>query len=156
MTPDTFGPYQLRDLIGRGGMGEVYRAYDTRRQRTVALKRLRPEFVADEKFRGRFLKECRRAARLTQAHVIPIHDFGEIDGRLYLDMRLIEGDNLAEAVIAAGYLARDRGRGARVNRLRVVQESQTFVGSSPCNVGTKTAPCTAFEWYIAKFVVTTG
>jgi Protein kinase domain len=102
MTPDMFGPYQLRGLIGRGGMGEVHRAYDTRRQRTVALKQLRVEFIADDRFRERFLKECRRAARLTQAHVIPIHDFGEIDGRLYLDMRLIEGHNLAEAVAAAG------------------------------------------------------
>jgi tRNA A-37 threonylcarbamoyl transferase component Bud32 len=108
MSPDTFGPYQLRELIGRGGMGEVHRAYDTRRQRTVALKRLRAEFIADEKFRGRFLKECRRAARLTQAHVIPIHDFGEIDGRLYLDMRLIEGDNLAEAVTAEGHFSPER------------------------------------------------
>ena len=105
MTPDSFGPYQLIALIGRGGMGEVYRAYDTRRQRTVALKRLRPQFVADEKFRGRFLKECQRAARLTQAHVIPIHDFGEIDGRLYLDMRLIEGNNVAEALESAGRFA---------------------------------------------------
>jgi hypothetical protein len=102
MTQDMFGPYQLRGLIGRGGMGEVHRAYDTRRQRTVALKQLRVEFIADDRFRERFLKECRRAARLTQAHVIPIHDFGEIDGRLYLDMRLIEGHNLAEAVAAAG------------------------------------------------------
>ena len=108
MTPDTFGPYQLKELIGRGGMGEVHRAYDTRRQRTVALKRLRVEFVADEKFRERFLKECRRAARLTQAHVIPIHDFGEIDGRFYLDMRLILGDNLAEAVTAAGQFSPER------------------------------------------------
>jgi serine/threonine protein kinase len=107
MTPGSFGPYQLTDLIGRGGMGEVYRAFDTRRQRTVALKRLRPQFVADEKFRGRFIKECRRAARLTQAHVIPIHDFGEIDGRLYLDMRLIEGDNVAEALAAAGHFLPD-------------------------------------------------
>ena len=105
MTPDSFGPYQLIALIGRGGMGEVYRAYDTRRQRTVALKRLRPQFVADEKFRGRFLKECQRAARLMQAHVIPIHDFGEIDGRLYLDMRLIEGNNVAEALESAGRFA---------------------------------------------------
>ena len=105
MTPNSFGPYQLIALIGRGGMGEVYRAYDTRRQRTVALKRLRPQFVADEKFRGRFLKECQRAARLTQAHVIPIHDFGEIDGRLYLDMRLIEGNNVAEALSSAGRFA---------------------------------------------------
>ena len=103
-TPDSFGPYQLIALIGRGGMGEVYRAYDTRRQRTVALKRLRPQFVADGRFRGRFLKECQRAARLTQAHVIPIHDFGEIEGRLFLDMRLVAGDDLGAVVEKEGAL----------------------------------------------------
>jgi serine/threonine protein kinase len=84
MNSTCFGPYQLEELIGRGGMGEVYRAYDTRRQRTVALKRLRPEFHADGTSRARFLSECRRAARLNHSHVVPIHDFGEIDGHLYL------------------------------------------------------------------------
>jgi hypothetical protein len=104
MTSDTFGPYQLGELVGRGGMGEVHRAYDTRRERTVALKRLRPEFVTDDRFRGRFLQECQRAARLTEPHVIPIHDFGEVDGRLYLDMRLIEGSNLSQLLAGSGPL----------------------------------------------------
>jgi hypothetical protein len=104
MTLDTFGPYQLGELVGRGGMGEVHRAYDTRRERAVALKRLRPEFVTDDRFRARFLQECQRAARLTEPHVIPIHDFGEVDGRLYLDMRLIEGSNLAQVIKATGPL----------------------------------------------------
>jgi hypothetical protein len=104
MTLDTFGPFQLGELVGRGGMGEVHRAYDTRRERTVALKRLRPEFVTDDRFRARFLQECQRAARLTEPHVIPIHDFGEVDGRLYLDMRLIEGSNLAQVLAGNGPL----------------------------------------------------
>src|SRR3712207_9317245 len=68
----------------------------------VALKRLRPEFVADERLRARFLSECRRAAQLTEAHVIPIHDFGEIEGRLYLDMRLANGTDLREVLAAQG------------------------------------------------------
>ncbi len=105
MIPETFGPYQVRDLVGRGGMGEVHRAYDTHRQRVVALKRLRPEFVADERFGARFLQECQRAARLTEPHVIPIHDFGDVDGRLYLDMRMIEGPNLAQVLAAEGPLS---------------------------------------------------
>lgn len=102
MVVELFGPYELRELLGRGGMGEVHRAHDTVRRRMVALKRLRPEFVADERARARFLSECRRAAQLTEAHVIPIHDFGEIEGRLYLDMRLVDGRDLGEVLAAQG------------------------------------------------------
>ena len=75
-----FGPYELRSLIGVGGMGEVYRAYDTVRGRMVALKLLRPELAADPNFQERFRRESRLAARLQEPHVIPVHDFGDIDG----------------------------------------------------------------------------
>lgn len=108
MAAERFGPYLVQELIGRGGMGEVHRAHDTVRQRTVALKRLRPEFAADERFRARFVRECRQAAQLVQPHVVPIHDFGEIDGRLYLDMQLIQGDNLEQILRRHGPLAPDR------------------------------------------------
>jgi ABC-type amino acid transport substrate-binding protein/predicted Ser/Thr protein kinase len=89
-----FGHYQLQQLIGRGGMGEVYRAYDTRTDRIVALKVLPPSMAADEIFQQRFRRESQAAAGLNDPHVVPIHGYGEIDGRLYLDMRLIEGRNL--------------------------------------------------------------
>jgi ABC-type amino acid transport substrate-binding protein/predicted Ser/Thr protein kinase len=89
-----FGHYQLQQLIGRGGMGEVYRAYDTNTDRVVALKLLPPHMAADELFQQRFRRESQAAAGLNDPHVVPIHGFGEIDGRLYLDMRLIEGRNL--------------------------------------------------------------
>jgi ABC-type amino acid transport substrate-binding protein/predicted Ser/Thr protein kinase len=89
-----FGHYQLQELIGRGGMGEVYRAYDTNTDRVVALKLLPPLMAADELFQQRFRRESQAAAGLNDPHVVPIHGFGEIDGRLYLDMRLIEGQNL--------------------------------------------------------------
>jgi serine/threonine protein kinase len=89
-----FGHYQLQQLIGRGGMGEVYRAYDTKTDRIVALKLLPPHMAADEVFQQRFRRESQAAAGLNDPHVVPIHGFGEIDGRLYLDMRLIEGSNL--------------------------------------------------------------
>jgi ABC-type amino acid transport substrate-binding protein/predicted Ser/Thr protein kinase len=89
-----FGHYQLQQLIGRGGMGEVYRAYDTKTDRVVALKLLPPHMAADETFQQRFRRESQAAAGLNDPHVVPIHGFGEIDGRLYLDMRLIEGRNL--------------------------------------------------------------
>src|ERR1700737_4899518 len=89
-----FGRYQLQELIGRGGMGEVYRAYDTRTDRVVALKVLPARLADDTTFQERFRRESHAAAGINEPHVVPIHSYGEIDGRLYLDMRLIEGRNL--------------------------------------------------------------
>lgn len=103
-----FGPYELQSLIGSGGMGEVYRAYDTRRERVVALKLLRPDVAADAGYRARFQRESRIAARLREPHVIPVHDFGEIDDVLYIDMRLVEGPSLRDVLQANGALASRR------------------------------------------------
>ena len=103
-----FGPYQLQSVIGVGGMGEVYRAYDTARERMVAIKLLRPEMAADHSFQQRFRRESKVAARLQEPHVIPVHDFGEIDGVLYIDMRLVEGDSLASLLRHVGALAPGR------------------------------------------------
>ena len=99
-----FGPYELQSLIGVGGMGEVYRAYDTVRERTVAVKVLRAEMAADTSYQERFRRESRIAARLQEPHVIPVHDFGDIDGTLYIDMRLVEGASLKDELRANGPL----------------------------------------------------
>ena len=94
MDATPFGHYQLEELIGRGGMGEVWRAYDTKTDRIVALKVLPPNMADDATFQPRFRRESQAAAGINEPHVVPIHGFGEIDGRLYLDMRLIDGRNL--------------------------------------------------------------
>jgi serine/threonine protein kinase len=99
-----FGPYELHSLIGVGGMGEVYRAYDTVRERTVAVKLLRAEMAADASYQERFRRESRVAARLQEPHVIPVHDFGDIEGTLYIDMRLVEGASLKDELRANGPL----------------------------------------------------
>jgi serine/threonine protein kinase len=90
----TFGKYKINRQLGKGGMGEVYEAYDTDKDRTVALKILTDQNAQDERFRTRFLRESHAAAILQEPHVIPIHDWGEIDGNLYIDMRLVQGQTL--------------------------------------------------------------
>ena len=94
----TFGKYKITGLLGKGGMGEVYQAYDTAKGRTVALKILSDQFSRDETFRTRFLRESRAAAILQEPHVIPIHDWGEIDGSMYIDMRLVQGQTLYDLI----------------------------------------------------------
>src|ERR1700736_5603394 len=89
-----FGPYRLRRLIGAGGFGEVYEAEDTVKGRIVALKLLPEALSKDDVFRKRLQREAHAAGRLQEPHVVPIHDYGEIDGLLYVDMRLIDGVDL--------------------------------------------------------------
>ena len=101
---EQFGPYQLEELIGRGGMGEVFRAFDTVRKRTVALKRLPLRLGADPTFQARFRRESELAARLSEPHIIPIHDYGEIDGQLYIDMPLVSGIDLGDLLERDGAL----------------------------------------------------
>lgn len=89
-----FGRYRLRRLIGRGGMGEVYEAEDTEKDRIVAIKLLPEAISHDPVFRKRLQREAHSAGRLLEPHVVPIHDYGEIDGVMFVDMRMIDGTDL--------------------------------------------------------------
>src|SRR6478672_3024485 len=97
----TFGRYQLVDLIGRGPTGKVYRAVDTQStvaNQVVALKELAAGLAENPEFLEQFRREVSAAAGLDNPHVVPINNYGEIDGRLYVDMRLIDGSNLGRLI----------------------------------------------------------
>jgi hypothetical protein len=85
-------------------MGVVYRAYDLRLKRTVALKLVAPELALDQRFRERFSREAELAMSLEHPNVVPIHDAGDIDGRIYLAMRHVEGVDLRALLQAEGAL----------------------------------------------------
>jgi eukaryotic-like serine/threonine-protein kinase len=97
------GPYEILSALGAGGMGEVYRARDTRLDRTVAIKILPTELASDPELRVRFEHEARAIAALDHAHICAVHDVGEHEGMQYLVMQYLEGETLAAR------LARTRG-----------------------------------------------
>lgn len=106
-----FGPYELRSLLGKGGMGEVYEAYDTVKDRVVAVKLLPEELAKDPVYQVRFRRESQAAARLAEPHIIPIHDWGVIDGVLFIDMRLVPGVDLRSILRGQGPMSAERALG---------------------------------------------
>lgn len=100
------GHYEVLSLIGAGGMGEVYRATDTRLDRSVAIKVLPADLAADPVFRARFAREARTISSLDHPHICTLHDVGESDGTAYLVMQYLEGERLA-ARLARGALPLD-------------------------------------------------
>jgi hypothetical protein len=107
-TGTDFVGYRIEEEIGRGGMGVVFRAYDLRLKRTVALKVIAPEFALDDRFRERFARETELVMSLEHPNVVPIHDAGDVDGRLYLAMRLVDSD-LRKVLHTEGALEPARG-----------------------------------------------
>ena len=131
-----FGPYRLLRLLGRGGMGEVYEAEDTRKRRVVALKLISRQFSGDPMFRARMQREADAAGRLTEPHVVPIHDYGEIDGQLYLDMRLIEGTDLSTMLRRTGPMSPATGGGHRApDRSRTGRRARRRRDPPRCQAG---------------------
>ncbi|MCP2623943.1 serine/threonine protein kinase [Mycolicibacterium smegmatis] len=99
--------YELRGVLGRGGMAEVRDGWDTRLARPVAIKLLYPALAADADLRARFEREARAAAALTHPHVVAVHDCGEHAGTPYIVMERLSGATLADE-IAAGPLPQER------------------------------------------------
>ncbi|HEY5355602.1 MAG TPA: protein kinase [Streptosporangiaceae bacterium] len=96
--------YRLDKQIGRGGMAVVYRAWDNRLERPVAIKVLSPELARDEAFRQRFIRESRTAAAVDHPNIIPIFEAGEANGVLFIAMRFVQGPNVQSLVESGGPL----------------------------------------------------
>jgi eukaryotic-like serine/threonine-protein kinase len=94
-----FGPYEILSALGAGGMGEVYRARDTRLDRIVAIKVLPGHLEANTELRQRFEREARAVSSLNHPHICTLHDIGSQDGLDYLVMELIEGESLADRLL---------------------------------------------------------
>jgi serine/threonine protein kinase/sugar lactone lactonase YvrE len=105
--------YRIEALVGRGGMGAVYRAEDLALGRNVALKLLAPELASHERFRARFQRESRLAASIDHPSIVPIYEAGEVQGQLYIAMRYVEGPDL-------GTLLRREGRLEPARALAIV------------------------------------
>src|SRR5947208_11657407 len=90
------GRFHIGERLGKGGMGEVYLAQDTKLKRLVALKRLAPQLRADSGYRRRFLEEAERASRFSDAHVAALYDVLEERGEIFLVMEYVEGENLRQ------------------------------------------------------------
>ena len=101
MTVQRVGKYELKSVIGRGGMGVVYKAYDPLLQRYVALKLMGGSMGADELQRMRFMREARSAAQLQHPNIVGVHDLGCVDGTYYVRLDYVDGADLA-SLLARG------------------------------------------------------
>ncbi|MCB0166913.1 MAG: serine/threonine protein kinase [Anaerolineae bacterium] len=94
----SFGQYRIVDIVGQGGMATVYKAYQPSVDRFVAIKMLSPDLTQDENFVKRFEIEAKAVASLEHPHILPLFDFGELNGTYYIVMRLIESGTLADLI----------------------------------------------------------
>ena len=94
----TLAHYRILDMLGAGGMGEVYRAHDERLDREVAIKVLPSTSFEDPVARARLLQEARAAAALNHPHICTVHEVGEADGQAYIVMELVDGQTLSERI----------------------------------------------------------
>ena len=101
---DRIGPYQLEAELGRGGMGQVFRARDTRLGRVVAIKMMHPKLASDDEFQRRFKHEARTIATLTHPHICPLYDIVEHEGRDCLVMEYVEGETLDHVLAHRAFL----------------------------------------------------
>src|SRR2546423_3378488 len=99
--------YRIVEPIGAGGMGTVYKAYDNKLNRIVALKLLPSEYVSQEDRRRRFFQEARAASALNHPHILTIYEVGEEEGNPYIAMEYVEGETLRQKIKNNGLQLRE-------------------------------------------------
>ena len=97
---ETIAHYRIVEPIGAGGMGAVYKAFDSKLQRIVALKLLPAEYVSQQDRRRRFFQEARAASALNHPHILTVYEVGEDDGKPYIAMEFVEGETLRQKIKA--------------------------------------------------------
>lgn len=95
--PESIGRFKVEALLGRGGMGEVYKAFDPTLQRTVAVKTVRPDIDRRE-YLDRLMREAQACARLSHPHIVTVYEAGQIDGVVYIAMEYLQGENLSQVL----------------------------------------------------------
>jgi hypothetical protein len=105
-----FGPYEVLERLGRGGMGQVYKGHHPRLDRTVAIKVLAESLAADEDFRRRFEREARAVAALKHPNIVQVFDFGDVDGKYYMVMEYLAGNDLGQFMAETGPLSLDQAQ----------------------------------------------
>ena len=135
MNLDRIGKYRIVGKIGKGAMGEVYKAQDPLLNRFLAIKTIAPALAAEPDFRRRFQREAQSAAQLNHPNIVTVFDFGEEDGLTYMAMELLEGRDLKDLIRSPtphlGDHARDHGADLRRPRLRARQGRSSTATSSP-------------------------
>jgi DNA helicase-2/ATP-dependent DNA helicase PcrA len=103
----TIAHYRILEPLGAGGMGAVYKAYDTKLHRVIALKLLKPEYVSQQDRRRRFFQEARAASALNHPHILTVYDVGEDDGKPYIAMEYVEGETLRQKISSRAFQVKE-------------------------------------------------
>src|SRR5271154_1170377 len=100
--------YRIEKLLGEGGMGAVYKAFDTELSRTVALKLVKKELASSRQIMQRFKQELLLASKISHKNILRIHDLGEVDGIKFISMVFVEGSDLSGVILKEGRLKEER------------------------------------------------
>jgi serine/threonine protein kinase len=157
LTGRRLGHYRIDGVLGKGGMSVMYRATDIRLGRKVALKVIAEHLTEDPEFRERFVDEARNTSAIDHANVVPLYDFGEVDGLLYIAMRLVDGSDLA-SLIKDGPLAPARALGLLAQVAEALdnlhERGLVHLDVKPANVLVTSRESASEHIYVADFGLT--